>query len=404
MTAWSKAPAIPVLMLHSVAPPEQLAPFDWLKRLTTPPDLLEASLAAWQRNGTTTLGMDEVDAILDGAKPVRRGAIAITLDDGYLDNWVVLDPLLRKYGHRATVFISTDFADPTVGARPRLGEAPERGGIQWKGYLNWDEMRQLERDGTIDIQSHAKTHTWYFVSDRIVDYYRPANSLTKSESMLRFLWLNSHPDDKPFSLDLMTESSIPWGTPIYEYRPALVARRFHPDPDEAARLVELVAQHGGAAFFERADWRGALDAEVERQRSRGRSTGTLESDDEYRARVRGELVESRRILSERLNKDVRFLAFPQGAHDAAVEDIAREAGYKRWTVASWRYKRLNRPGESTHRVYRCGTGLDLFGADARPWMRLQGQRVVLRRFAGSRAAHVVTGMVSMARRLLEAAG
>ena len=35
----------------------------------------------------------------------------LTLDDGYLDNWVFVLPLLRRYGMRATVFVSSEFID-----------------------------------------------------------------------------------------------------------------------------------------------------------------------------------------------------------------------------------------------------------------------------------------------------
>jgi len=257
----AEAKAVPVLMLHSVAPREALAPFGWLQSLTTSPELLDASFRAWKRRGLVTLTLDELADHLTGRRRAPKRSLVLTLDDGYLDNWTGLHPLLRAYGFHAVVFASTDFIDPRPVRRAQSGGSPTP---DWKGYLSWDEMRAMESDGSVEVHSHARTHTWYFVSDRIVDYYRPGNALSRRDSMLRFLWLNAHTADKPFALERMTDDAVPWGTPVYEYRPALVAHRFHPDPAETDALTGLVASEGGARFFAAPGWRERLDREVAR--------------------------------------------------------------------------------------------------------------------------------------------
>ena len=52
--------------------------------------------------------------------------VVLTFDDGYLDNWVAVMPLLRKYGQKAIIFMSTDFIDPTSQSRPTLDEGVPR--------------------------------------------------------------------------------------------------------------------------------------------------------------------------------------------------------------------------------------------------------------------------------------
>jgi peptidoglycan/xylan/chitin deacetylase (PgdA/CDA1 family) len=49
--------------------------------------------------------------------------------------------------------------------------------------------------------------------------------------------------------------------------------------------------------------------------------------------VAHELVESRRLLEERLDCEVRGLAYPNGRHDAGVRRLAAAAGY-RWALAT----------------------------------------------------------------------
>jgi len=288
--------------------------------------------------------------------------------------------------------------------RPRVGDRGREGALEWRGYLSWDEMRAAEATGAMEIQSHAKTHTWYFTSDKIVDYYRPGNALTGPRSRLRFLWLNAHEDRKPFALEEMGDTSVPWGTPVYDYAPALVARRFFPDPSEGERLVDFVARQGGAALFDRPDWRGQLDAELARLRSGSRPTGAYETEDERTARVRAELAESRRLLAERLGHAVTFLSFPQGGMDEASERLALEAGYAVWTMPSRAGSRAARAADGPHRVYRCGGGYGLFGDARGTAASLLSQRLVLARHFGNPLAAAVTRAVGLVRRVSERIG
>ena len=394
----SGAAAIPVLMLHSVAPPETLAPHRWLQRLATPPELLEGTFASWRRRGVRTLRSEELRAFLAGRETAPGRSVVLTLDDGYLDNWVSLTPLLEAYGFHAIVFMSTDFADPRPVVRPRAGEAGGEA-ITWKGYLSWDEMRRAESKGAVSIQSHAKSHTWYFTSDVIVDYYRPGNALTGPRSRLRFLWLNAHEAAKPFALSELHDGAVAWGTPVYEFAPALVARRFVPAAREAEAAVELVAREGGAAFFARPDWRATLDAAIARLRSDGRPTGAYETEGERLDRVRGELTDSRSLLTAKLGHPVDFLSFPQGGMDATCERLAQEAGYTMWTMPSRAGSRAARVSDGPHRVYRCGSGYGLFGESRGTAASLLSQRLVLARHFGNPVAHAVTGAVGLVRRL-----
>ncbi len=396
--------AVPVLMLHSVAPADALAPHRWLQRLATRPELIEATFDSWRRRGMRTLRVGELRSFLAGhGRPPDR-AVVLTLDDGYLDNWVALAPLLEAYGFNAVVFVSTDFVDPRPVVRPRVGDRDREQVLEWRGYLSWDEMRAAEATGAVEIQSHAKTHTWYFTSDTIVDYYRPGNAMTGPRSRLRFLWLNAHEDRKPFALEEMGDTSVPWGTPVYEYAPALVARRFFPDPSEGGHLADFVARRGGAALFDRPDWREQLDAELARFRSGSRPTGAYETDDERTARVRDELGESRRVLSERLGHPVEFLSFPQGGMDETTERLAFEAGYSLWTMPSRAGSRAARAADGPHRVYRCGGGYGLFGDERGTAASLLSQRLVLARHFGNPLAGAVTRAVGLVRRVSERIG
>lgn len=94
-------PARPaILMYHRVATP---AHDPW--GLSVAPALFRDQLQALRRR-RQLLAMDEfVERLGRGTLPSR--AVAITFDDGYVDNLTVAKPLLEQFGAPATMFVST---------------------------------------------------------------------------------------------------------------------------------------------------------------------------------------------------------------------------------------------------------------------------------------------------------
>jgi len=87
--------------------------------------------------------------------------VFLTFDDGYLDNFLVAFPILKRYGLKATFFINPEFIDPGSGIR-----IPKQiFNDSTLGYLNWDEIQLMNESGVVDIQSHSMSHNFYFCSD-----------------------------------------------------------------------------------------------------------------------------------------------------------------------------------------------------------------------------------------------
>jgi peptidoglycan/xylan/chitin deacetylase (PgdA/CDA1 family) len=79
------------------------------------------------------------------------GTISITFDDGYLDNFEVAAPILKRRGLPATFFVTTAFVGTTSVAPwdKSLSADP--------GWMAWGQLRDLLSQG-FEIGSHTDTH------------------------------------------------------------------------------------------------------------------------------------------------------------------------------------------------------------------------------------------------------
>jgi peptidoglycan/xylan/chitin deacetylase (PgdA/CDA1 family) len=90
-----------------------------------------------------------LDRVRDGRGP--GGLLAITFDDGYLDNARVAAPELRARGLPACFFVTAGF----IGTRTQPWWDVEYGArAEWMG---WDDVRRLHAQG-FEIGAHTLTH------------------------------------------------------------------------------------------------------------------------------------------------------------------------------------------------------------------------------------------------------
>ncbi len=93
-----------ILMLHRVAP-KSFSPLGANDHLSVTPDFLEKVIIALKHDGNEFISMDDVPEALRAAGRAKR-FIAVTFDDGYLDNYQNAFPILRKHNIPYTVYIA----------------------------------------------------------------------------------------------------------------------------------------------------------------------------------------------------------------------------------------------------------------------------------------------------------
>jgi hypothetical protein len=339
---------IPVVMYHSVGIPKK----DWIwDFLTIPYGLFEDHIRCLCCKGFVSIDFKEYYAHVRHGAELPERSVFLHFDDGYLDNWVFAYPILKKYGFKGTIFVNPEFVDPAPEPRATLEDVwAGRVGVEDltpHGFLSWAEMRAMEKDGVMDIQSHAMTHTWYFSGPEIVDFRHPGDP---------YVWMdwNDAPKEKWAYLGASrSHGPAKPGSPVYRHGKSLEVRRFFPDERLAGHLESYVAAQG-PEFFQRPDWKSVLHGVAAEFRSGNRLRESSESDDDYMRRLHWELGESKRILESHLEKEVDLLCWPGGGYEPLSVEISKKY-YLATTLSSRERKRGAPVMDGDHvRVERIG--------------------------------------------------
>lgn len=306
---------------------------NWIDKdptLNVTPDVFERQMQLLVRNGYRTVFLDDLLKMAEKGES-SKNVVAVTFDDGYLDNWVYAYPILKKYGLKATIFITTGNVKDSDEVRPSAEDAwsrkisekdlppidthfnvnfdctPGQPNVRC-GFMSWGELRSMQASGLIDIQSHSHTHGYYYVNDNIVGFNRMQS------------WAVSWP----------TDGDARFGIPLYERGPSLVARRYRDDL-RLRNAVADFAQTLASSLLRRlspAIWQKKLHRKAEALLSSNKPHSYYETQIEYAERVIRELSTSKREIENRINKPCDYLSFPAGKYNAMVIDSLKEVGYK----------------------------------------------------------------------------
>lgn len=320
---------VPVVMFHSVG----LAETEWcFSHISEPLERFEEKIAHLSRAGYQFLFWSDLYEHMSGRRKISGKSVMLTFDDGYLDNWVFVYPLLKKYGAKGTIFVNPEFVDESSTVRSTMDDVAagkvSAASLKNTGFLSWAEMRIMEASGLVDIQSHSLTHTWYYSGPEVKDFHRPGDN--------RYPWLawNTRPERKPYYMAEDQSGFVPPGTPVYAHEKALVCKRYFPPSGVMEKMVDFVRDHGGADFFLKEGWKVRLCQHHAELMEKYRSDGRTETEEEYEQRIFCELTESRRRIEEHLKKKVEYICWPGGGYQDIVLTLAKKAGYRAWTLAS----------------------------------------------------------------------
>jgi len=136
---------VPVLMYHHLA-----ATGNDSMRVSTA--RFEEQMRALREAGYTPVSFAELEAYVTQGAPLPDRPVCITFDDGYLSNYELAFPILKKYDMKATIFV----IGVSVG-RDRYKDT----GHEMTPHFSWKQAEEMADSGLISIQSHTwDMHQW----------------------------------------------------------------------------------------------------------------------------------------------------------------------------------------------------------------------------------------------------
>jgi len=129
---------VPIIMYHYFEP--KAASDDMLN---VSPETFDKQMRFLKEHKYNVITLEEVGKLISQKKKIPPKTIAITMDDGYKDNYTYAFPVLKKYNLPATIFLIYNEID-----RPQ------------NDRLNWPEIKEMQDSGLVTFGSHTLSHPW----------------------------------------------------------------------------------------------------------------------------------------------------------------------------------------------------------------------------------------------------
>lgn len=129
---------VPILMYHYINDDEPSR-----SRLGVSPKSFQRQMRFLREHNYNVVTLAKITDLIKNKKRIPPNTIAITFDDGYIDNYTNAYPVLKKYNIPATIFVVIN----RIGKR--LGQDE---------YMDWRQIKELSNSGLVTIGSHSISH------------------------------------------------------------------------------------------------------------------------------------------------------------------------------------------------------------------------------------------------------
>ncbi len=280
-----------ILCYHSI---------DYSQRIT--PDDLEKQLIILKENGFRPIRLSEIYSYIKEGKNPPSKTVHLTFDDGYADNYIYAYPILKKHGFFATIFVIANKVtegikratyeelidiNSTDKVKELLGKSE---------YVSWEELNEMLNSGIFEVGSHSLNHKACFCCPK-VHKFNEDNS---------YRWF----------LELTNDRRL--GIPIYEKKWDCTTLCMKDDMRIRDYLSDFVKSNGGVLFFKKPNAQRILAREYKRFIKKNGMNIQYETKEEKLIRTEEEISESKRIIEEKLNREVDFFCYPWGHYDVDV--------------------------------------------------------------------------------------
>lgn len=276
------------------------------------PENFEKNLIALKSNGFKPIRLQEIyDYIARSENPPKK-SVHITFDDGYADNFIYAYPLLKKYGFFATIFLvvnkvvngmkrATYEELLSLNMTNKIDEF-----LKKSRYVSWDEVREMSNSGIFEIGSHSLNHSACFSS----------KTPRKFSNSAVYEWFYELTNDKRL------------GVPIYEKKWNCAVNCVKDDVNLRNHMASFVSKKGGIIFFKNHSAQRILLKEYNKYLKTHTVNFEVENENIRMKRAKLEIEDSKKIIQDKIGKDVDFFCYPWGDYDKISVETVKQAGYK----------------------------------------------------------------------------
>ncbi len=129
---------IPIFLYHYV---EYVHDDPERAKLTTPPNVLVAEIETLKKAGYTFITPNDIADAFRLGKRLPLRSVILSFDDGYMDFYTDVFPILEKEQVKAVAYVVPNFLD-----RPN--------------YMYTWELREIAKSPLVEIGAHTMDHTW----------------------------------------------------------------------------------------------------------------------------------------------------------------------------------------------------------------------------------------------------
>lgn len=129
---------VPVILYHHIEP-YGIAKAEGHAQLTVDDIFFEQHIKYLVENGYNLISAEELVLALINKTQLPEKSIVVTIDDGYLDNYIYAFPIAKKYNTKINIMLST-------------------GLVENKGYLTWGNVKEMADTGIVYFYNHTWSH------------------------------------------------------------------------------------------------------------------------------------------------------------------------------------------------------------------------------------------------------
>lgn len=129
--------------------------------LSITPALFEKLLLELKKSYNFISYIDFTEILLAKKTP-KKNSVLLSIDDGYLDNYIYAYPILKKLNIPAVIFLITDNVLTSSTCRKKLPYFKTHKELQTNPvkelFINSCEIQEMKKSGLINFESHTTSH------------------------------------------------------------------------------------------------------------------------------------------------------------------------------------------------------------------------------------------------------